>query len=159
MIGEKRGRWTILGEIRKGRFLYYKCQCDCGTLRDVKANSIHSGRSKSCGCWKSESAKDGIKRNSARRISINAAFKTNFYSIERTTPYKNNTSGHKGVYWCKSQGVWKAYINVQKKAINLGRYHDIREAIKAREEAEKQYFQPLIEAKRAATQNFSTKSD
>jgi hypothetical protein len=63
------------------------------------------------------------------------------------------------VYWCKSQGVWKAYINVQKKAINLGRYHDISEAIKAREEAEKQYFLPLIEAKRAATQNFSTKSD
>lgn len=159
MIGEKRGRWTILGEFRKGRFLYYKCQCDCGTLRDVKANSIHGGKSKSCGCWKSESAKNIIIKNSSERISINTAFNTNFDSIERKTPYKNNTSGHKGVYWCKSQGIWKAYINVQKKSIYLGGYHDIHDAIKAREEAEKEYFQPLIEAKRAKMQDILTKSD
>lgn len=50
MIGQKIGRWTIMGEFRKGRFLYYECRCDCGTVRNVKANSIRCGRSKSCGC-------------------------------------------------------------------------------------------------------------
>lgn len=150
MIGEKRGRWTIIGEFRKGRFLYYKCQCDCGTLRDVKANSIHGGRSKSCGCLRRERAKGVISKNSKERIDTNAAYNTNFQSIEREKPYKNNKSGHKGVYWCNSLGLWRAYINVQKKAIYLGGYHDIKDAIRAREDAEKEYFLPLIEAKRAA---------
>lgn len=150
MIGQKAGRWTILGEFRKGRFLYYECRCDCGTLRNVKANSIRCGRSKSCGCLRRERALDVISKNSKERIETNAAFRTNFDAIERTEPYKNNKSGHKGVYWEKQKGVWRAIIYVQKKCIYLGSYHDIREAINAREEAEKQYFLPLIEAKRAA---------
>lgn len=150
MIGRKIGRWTILHELRKGGFKYYECRCDCGTVRDVKANSIKSGRSQSCGCLKQERARDVISQNSKERISTNAAYHTNFQSIEREKPYKNNKSGHKGVHWCKSQGLWKAYINVQKRAIYLGGYHDIKDAIRAREDAEKEYFLPLIEAKRVA---------
>ena len=88
------------------------------------------------------------KFHQERQVAKNAAFNTNFDAIERNEPYKNNKSGHKGVYWCRSQGLWKAYINVQKRAIYLGGYHDIRDAIQAREEAEKEYFLPLIEAKK-----------
>lgn len=150
MIGQKAGRWTILGEFRKGRFLYYECRCDCGTVRNVKSSSIRCGRSKSCGCLRRERAMDIISKNAKERIETNAAFRTNFHAIERTEPYKNNKSGHKGVYWERQKGVWKAIIYVQKKCIYLGSYHDIREAIQAREEAEKKYFLPLIEAKRAA---------
>lgn len=150
MIGQKIGRWTILGEFRKGRILYYQCRCDCGTVRNVKADSIRYGRSKSCGCLRRERAMDIISKNAKERIETNAAFRTNFHAIERTEPYKNNKSGHKGVYWCNSLGLWRAYINVQKKAIYLGGYHDMKDAIRAREEAEKKYFLPLIEAKRSA---------
>ena len=153
MTGQKIGRWTILGEFRKGRFLYYECRCDCGTVREVKANSIKCGRSKSCGCWRRERAVYEIAKNSEKRIATNAAYNTNFDAIERQEPYKNNKSGHKGVHWCKSQGLWKALIYVQKKSIYLGGYHDINDAIKAREEAEKEYFLPLIEAKRTAERN------
>lgn len=39
-------------------------------------------------------------------------------------------------------------IYVQKKSIYLGGYHDIKDAIEARKEAEEKYFRPLIEAKR-----------
>ena len=141
------GRWTILREFRKGRFLYYHCRCDCGTVRDVKANSIRTGRSKSCGCLRRDSAKKVIHRNSKTRIETNAAFNTNFDIIERKVPNKNNKSGHRGIYYEPKKGLWKASIYVQKKCIYLGGYHDIRDAIRAREEAEKQYFLPLIEAK------------
>ena len=152
MIDRKAGRWTILREFRKGRFLYYECRCDWGTMRDVKANSIKSGRSKSCGCLKRERAVQEIAKNSAKRIATNAAYHTNFQAIEREEPYKNNKSGHRGVYWEKQKGIWKAVIYVQKKSIYLGGYHDIKDAIRAREDAEKEYFLPLIKAKRAAEQ-------
>ena len=56
------------------------------------------------------------------------------------------------MYWEKQKGIWKAVIYVQKKSIYLGGYHDIKDAIRAREDAEKEYFLPLIEAKRAAEQ-------
>ena len=150
MIGQTFGRWTILREFRNGRFLYYECRCACGTVREVRANSIRSGRSKSCGCLKQERAKDVIAENSRERLTTNAAYKTNFQAIEREKPYKNNKSGHKGVYWAKQKGIWKAVIYVQKKCIYLGGYHDINDAIQAREDAEQKYFLPLIEAKRAA---------
>lgn len=147
MIGQTFGRWTILGEHRKGRKLYYDCRCECGTERTVYASSIRTGKSKSCGCLKIEQAKNIITDNSKERLATTKAYRTNFHVIERKEPYKNNKSGHKGVYWCKSEGIWKAVIYVQKKSIYLGGYHDIKDAIEARKEAEEKYFRPLIEAK------------
>jgi hypothetical protein len=49
---------------------------------------------------------------------------------------KNNTSGVKGVSWSKQKNKWHARI--MKK--NLGFFDDIKEAEKARKEAEKIYF-------------------
>lgn len=149
MIGQKVGRWTLLSEYFKNGKKIYWCRCDCGTMREVRANSIRTGKSKSCGCLRRDRALDVIPKNSKKRISTNAAYLTNFCVIEKDKPYKNNKSGHKGVYWAKQKGIWKAVIYVQKRCIYLGGYHDIRDAIKAREDAEKKYFLPLIEAKRA----------
>ena len=39
---------------------------------------------------------------------------------------KNNTSGFKGVYWCKKKEEWYASIRYEKKYSHLG-YHDTRE--------------------------------
>ena len=48
-----------------------------------------------------------------------------------------NTSGYTGVVWDKSRSKWQSRIRVDGKCIFLGRYDDIKEAIKARAEAEK----------------------
>jgi hypothetical protein len=144
---QKYGRWTVLQELRVNGRKAYECRCDCGTVRIVRVQSIRNGRSKSCGCLLSDRAKKTIIGNSKERIETNAAFHTNFCAIERREPNKNNKSGHRGIYYEPKQGLWKAYINVKKKHIYLGGYHDIRDAIRAREDAEKQYFLPLIEAK------------
>lgn len=144
------GRWTILQEFRKNGKTYYNCRCECGTIRDVLANSVRSGRSQSCGCLKRERAASVIAENSSGRLSLVATFRTNFCAIEREAPNKNNKCGHKGVHFCKSKGIWRALIYVQKKCIYLGSYHNIEDAIRARKDAEKEYFAPLIEAKRAA---------
>ena len=53
---------------------------------------------------------------------------------------KNNTSGVKGVYWVKSQNLWKATIFSKGKEIYLGSYKNIDDAINARKEAEIKYY-------------------
>ena len=54
-------------------------------------------------------------------------------------PYKNNTSGRKGVYWDKTRNKWMVCITANKKTYNLGRYDDFDEAVRVREEAEEKY--------------------
>lgn len=50
--GDRFGRWTVLSlsERRQNRCCVYNCRCDCGTEREVKSQSLKSGRSRSCGC-------------------------------------------------------------------------------------------------------------
>ena len=35
-----------------GHHYYWKCQCDCGTITNIKGDSLRSGNTKSCGCGK-----------------------------------------------------------------------------------------------------------
>ena len=57
---------------------------------------------------------------------------------------KNNKTGVKGVSWDKARLKWKAQIYFKGKCYPLGRFDTIDEAIKARQLAEKQLFEPLI---------------
>ena len=52
---------------------------------------------------------------------------------------RNNTSGHKGVSWSEKRKKWQAMITHEGRAIPLGRYDNIEDAIRARREAEIRY--------------------
>jgi hypothetical protein len=34
-IGQKIERWTVLEKLSKNGRVYYRCQCECGTFKDV----------------------------------------------------------------------------------------------------------------------------
>ena len=53
---------------------------------------------------------------------------------------KANTSGFKGVCFDKQTGKWRAFIKVNFKLINIGRFVNLQDAINARVAAEQQYF-------------------
>lgn len=53
---------------------------------------------------------------------------------------RNNSSGVTGVSFSKRTNLWRAYINYNKKRIELGWFKELNEAIKARLLAEKQYY-------------------
>lgn len=50
MIGNKYGKWTVIGDIirneRKQAFL--ECKCDCGTIQKVLQSNLKHGRSHQC---------------------------------------------------------------------------------------------------------------
>ncbi len=51
LTGLKFGRWTVTG---KGEGEYWHCSCTCGQERLVHRGTLTRGRSKSCGCLRSE---------------------------------------------------------------------------------------------------------
>lgn len=53
--GQKFGRWTVLEEAgRKCGGVLWRCQCDCGTIREVTATHLRAKNSVSCGCYSKE---------------------------------------------------------------------------------------------------------
>lgn len=53
--GKKFGRWTLLEFVeRKNNRTLWRCQCDCGTIRNVALQDMQNGVSMSCGCLRSE---------------------------------------------------------------------------------------------------------
>lgn len=55
LAGSVFGRWTVLHQGQHfGAHIGWMCECDCGTIRNVQAGNLQSGKSVSCGCFKDE---------------------------------------------------------------------------------------------------------
>lgn len=147
LTGRKIGKLTVLGR-DAGRWGYWVCRCECGGRKSIVTKSLRDGITQSCGCIQREVvSKTGartVAKNAEKQIAENMAYRTNFQVIENLNPPKNNTSGHKGVSWDNSRGMWSAYIQVHGKKIHLGRHYKKEDAIAARVAAEEEYFEPLL---------------
>jgi hypothetical protein len=56
LTGQTFGRLTVLSKIGriKGNAVYWECRCECGALVNVRASSLTTGHTKSCGCLNKE---------------------------------------------------------------------------------------------------------
>ncbi|MBQ0014774.1 MAG: hypothetical protein KBS82_05580 [Oscillospiraceae bacterium] len=69
LTGQRFGSWTVIERAQdkitksNNKFTVWKCVCDCGTEREVVANSLLSGRSTSCGCEHSKIMTHVAKEN------------------------------------------------------------------------------------------------
>lgn len=56
IIGERYGRLIVLEEIERinHKERRYRCQCDCGNIKDINQSVIRNGSTKSCGCLEIE---------------------------------------------------------------------------------------------------------
>ena len=64
LIGTQINKWTVLDIVEhrdkdKG-YTYARCQCECGTIRDVRMSKLLNGTSKDCGCGQRERQKEAI---------------------------------------------------------------------------------------------------
>lgn len=54
LTGQKFGRLTVIEQHYENGRAYCWTQCECGTWRNVRANRLQNGDTKSCGCLNSE---------------------------------------------------------------------------------------------------------
>lgn len=157
LTGNRYGKLLVLRRDpgrKSGGNYFWICECGCGNRKSIRGTSlVMEGGTRSCGCDQrkvaSETGRKTVAENARKQIETNMAYRTNFQVIENGKLPKNNSSGHKGVRWNKGRGLWEAYIQVHGKKKFLGRYSKFEDAVKARELAEEEYFEPLIEEKRS----------
>jgi hypothetical protein len=54
--GDPFGRWTAIRRVENSPrgAARYLCRCECGTEKPVVVSTLASGKSTSCGCWRSD---------------------------------------------------------------------------------------------------------
>ena len=91
-----------------------------------------------------EMQRDHINRNRLDNRKCNLRIVDSKENILNRGLNKNNTSGYKGVYLCKRDSLWHAQIMNNRKAMSLGRFENIDDAITARLGAEIFYFGRIV---------------
>jgi len=83
---------------------------------------------------------DHINRNKLDNRRSNLRSVTNQQNQFNLPLSKINKSGYKGVFWVEDRKKWQARIGFNNKSYNLGRYSSLEDALKIREEAERNYW-------------------
>jgi hypothetical protein len=52
LTGQRFGRLTVRSLARRRYPAVWRCECDCGTVREIVGKSLLRGLSNSCGCWR-----------------------------------------------------------------------------------------------------------
>jgi len=77
LTGQKFGRLTVLGRTdqHKSGNIIWACRCDCGQEHGVVSTSLRSGRTRSCGCLRSEKARQPKSKKPKRQPVIPPNFR------------------------------------------------------------------------------------
>lgn len=109
ILGRRYGRLTALRydgfyRIGKRRWAMVLCRCDCGKRRRVRANSLSSGNTTSCGCYKAELdsqvwSTDYVERQLYYHYRINAVKRDRAFELSYERFYKMI---HSPCFYCGS---------------------------------------------------------
>lgn len=95
---------------------------------------------------------DHINHNRIDNRRCNLRYATSKVNAINVLISKKNKSGHSGVCFVSATQKWRAYIYDNSRMIYLGEYENKEDAIKVREEAEKKYYNPIIEKETLPTE-------
>lgn len=154
LTGKKFGKLVVLG-IEKSehktykngnnRIIYFwKCRCECGNEVVVPSHILKEGKIKDC---------EDVKRNLSKSYTqIGNEFKKENILKEGTRidylsnkKSKANTSGVRGVDFSKEKNKYRARIRFKGKEYHLGYFNTLGDAEKARLDAEKKLYHPIVE--------------
>lgn len=145
LTGKKFERLTVIkkDEDRKNHWI---CKCDCGNIVSVLDFYLIHGKTKSCGCYRADRARKHLEKIRKNTQKANDELRFDGTKINALTKSvcSNSKTGVKGVIKAYG-GKYTAAIKLRGKTKHLGTFETIEEAKKARKEAEKMYYQPIID--------------
>lgn len=102
------GRWMVLSITDKRTSsggIIWVCKCKCGEIREVAADTLKRGTSKSCGCYRDEVAKkETTERNFIHGLTNKERLYTILAGMKQRCYYKNSISykyyGARGIKIC-----------------------------------------------------------
>lgn len=96
LTGKRFGRWLVIERDYsvKKKNIYWKCKCDCGTVRSVAGTSLRSGISVSCGCEKNEKTSKRTIENVDDMVGKRFG---HWVVLERD--YSNESNSRRGARW------------------------------------------------------------
>jgi hypothetical protein len=124
LTGQRFGRWIVIEKAVKpprSNVTYWRCQCDCGSIKDVTGTSLISRASTSCGCRLKEVSRENmIKLTKGKEFGTRKQFcdydLTGDYGIGFTNkrePFffdKEDYDRIKVYCWCSDKGYMYARI-------------------------------------------------
>ncbi|MBB4192761.1 HNH endonuclease signature motif containing protein [Rhizobium aethiopicum] len=75
---------------------------------------------------------DHQDQNKSNNRLANLRDVTRLENARNHTMQRNNSSGHTGVYWDVSRGLWRVFIYVGKRQKHLGHFSDFEKAVSVR---------------------------
>ena len=98
LTGQRFGRLTVIERAENiGKKTMWKCRCDCGNEKIIRADDLKSGRSKSCGCYNKE--KTIISHTTHRGTG------TRLYSIWSLMKDRCTNKNNKGYKYYGGRGI------------------------------------------------------
>lgn len=145
LTGKRFGKLTVISRKENiGNSAAWLCQCDCGNTTIQTRSNLKQGYVKSCGC---------SKRNPPRKV-IESRIKflrkniwvegTNLNSLGNKAN-RQSKSGIRGVTFNKQNKKWCASLNLKGQRVFCKLFANRQDAINARAEAERKYFNPILE--------------
>lgn len=139
LTGKVFGNLTVIKKIQN-KPVKWLCKCSCGNTTIVLTANLTHHKSTSCNLCANKSRTDKM-HHGFKKFSIRC---TNIKLISNRKLAKNNKSGINGVFFRPKLNKWEAKLGISNTLISLGKFDTKEEAIKARKDAEKKYFEPII---------------
>ena len=110
LTGKRFGRLTVIGidSKKKGRRKYWICQCDCGTIKSIRSDTLKVV--KSCGCLKREQDILNLKIKTNHGMTHHIAF--TIWDAMMNRCYNPKNIGYKN-YGGRGIGVCEDWKNVK----------------------------------------------
>lgn len=94
LTGQRFGKWLVLEEDGKiGSNIAWKCKCDCGNVKRIRATVLTNGYSKSCGC------------NRIEAITIHNGTNTRLFNVWRNIKERCTNTNYKTFYLYGGRGI------------------------------------------------------
>ena len=103
--GKVFSRWTVICRVKNKnqRGTFYKCKCECGTIRTVRNDGLLYGLSKCCGCITDGNIKHGR--------AVDGKNNTRTYKAWRNMISRCRWPNHKCWKWYGGRGIKVNYKN------------------------------------------------